>query len=81
MESRRVRIAKCSISRSAAGFRQESSRVVERRFALADGENFCREMRAKGIMFTVPPKKQDFGGVLTQVVDSESPHSGVGSHQ
>jgi hypothetical protein len=31
-------------------------------------------MSAKGIMFTMPPKKQDFGGVLMPFVDSEAAH-------
>lgn len=36
-------------------------------------------MSAKGVLFSMPPKKQDFGGVLAQFVDSEGPHCGVGA--
>jgi uncharacterized glyoxalase superfamily protein PhnB len=35
-------------------------------------------MTAKGVLFTMPPKKQDFGGVLAQLVDSEGAHCSVG---
>jgi uncharacterized glyoxalase superfamily protein PhnB len=34
---------------------------------------------ATGVLFTMPPKKQDFGGVLAQFVDSEGAHCSVGA--
>ena len=33
----------------------------------------------KGVLFSMPPKKQDFGGVLAQFVDSEGEHCSVGA--
>jgi predicted enzyme related to lactoylglutathione lyase len=44
---------------------------VELGFTVADVEAFYRDMSAKGVLFSMPPKKQDFGGVLAQFVDSE----------
>jgi uncharacterized glyoxalase superfamily protein PhnB len=44
---------------------------VELGFTVADIEAFYRDMSAKGVLFSMPPKKQDFGGVLAQFVDSE----------
>ena len=37
---------------------------VELGFTVADVEGFHRDMSAKGVLFSMPPKKQDFGGVL-----------------
>jgi hypothetical protein len=37
------------------------------------------DMSTKGVLFTMPPKKQDFGGVLAQFVDSEGTHCSVGA--
>src|ERR1700747_3396837 len=37
---------------------------VELGFIVADVEAFYRDMSAKGVLFSMPPKKQDFGGVL-----------------
>jgi uncharacterized glyoxalase superfamily protein PhnB len=37
------------------------------------------DMSAKGVLFSMPPKKQDFGGVLAQFVDSEGAHCSVGA--
>jgi uncharacterized glyoxalase superfamily protein PhnB len=36
-------------------------------------------MSVKGELFTMPPKEQDFGGVLAQFVDSEGAHCSVGA--
>jgi uncharacterized glyoxalase superfamily protein PhnB len=47
---------------------------VELGFTVADVEAFYRDMSAKGMLFTMPPKEQDFGGVLAQFVDSEGAH-------
>jgi predicted enzyme related to lactoylglutathione lyase len=41
---------------------------VELGFTVADVEAFYRDMSAKGVLFSMPPKKQDFGGVLAQFV-------------
>ncbi len=51
---------------------------VELGFTVADVETFYRDMSAKGVVFSMPPKKQDFGGVLAQFVDSEGAHCSVG---
>jgi hypothetical protein len=40
---------------------------------------FYREISAKGVLFSMPPKKQDFGWVLAQFVDSEGAHCSVGA--
>jgi lactoylglutathione lyase len=52
---------------------------VELGFTVADLDVFYREMSAKGVLFSMPPKKQDFGGVLAQFVDSEGAHCSVGA--
>jgi uncharacterized glyoxalase superfamily protein PhnB len=52
---------------------------VELGFHVGDVEAFYREMSAKGVQFSMPPKKQDFGGVLAQFVDSEGAHCTVGA--
>jgi len=52
---------------------------VELGFSVADVEAFYRDMSAKGVAFSMPPKKQDFGGVLAQFVDSEGSHCSVGA--
>jgi hypothetical protein len=36
-------------------------------------------MSAKGVLFSMCRKKQDFGGVLAQFVDSEAAHCSVGA--
>ena len=46
---------------------------------VVDVEAFYRDMSAKGVLFSMPPKKQDFGGVLAQFVDSEGAHCSVGA--
>ena len=52
---------------------------VELGFTVADVEAFYRDMSAKGVAFSMPPKKQDFGGVLAQFVDSEGAYYSVGA--
>ena len=52
---------------------------VELGFTVADVETFYRDMSAKGVLFSMPPKKQDFGGVLAQFVDSEGTPCSVGA--
>jgi hypothetical protein len=36
-------------------------------------------MSAKSVLFSMSPKKQDFGGVLAQFFDSEGTHCSVGA--
>ena len=50
---------------------------VELGFTAPDLEAFYRDMRGKGVQFSMPPTKQDFGGVLAQFVDSEGAHCTV----
>ena len=52
---------------------------VELGFTVPDVEAFYRHMSAKGVVFSMPPKKQDFGGVLAQFVDSEGADCSVGA--
>ncbi len=52
---------------------------VELGFTVADVEAFYRDMSDKGVLFSMPPKKQEFGGVLAQFVDSEGAHCSVGA--
>jgi predicted enzyme related to lactoylglutathione lyase len=44
---------------------------IELGFNVANLEKFHQEMSAKGVHFSMPPTKQDFGGMLAQFVDSE----------
>jgi len=46
-------------------------------FTVANLEKFHQEMTAKGVRFTLPPAKQDFGGMLAQFVDSEGARCSV----
>jgi predicted enzyme related to lactoylglutathione lyase len=46
-------------------------------FNVEDLGAFHREMSAKGVQFTMPPKRQDFGGWLAQFVDPEGVHCTV----
>lgn len=50
---------------------------VELGFATPDLQKFYEEMQAKGVQFSMPPTKQDFGGTLAQFVDSEGGHCSV----
>jgi len=51
---------------------------VELGFNTPDLEKFYEEMQARGVQFTMPPTKQDFGGMLAQFIDSEGGHCTVG---
>ena len=51
---------------------------VELGFGTPDLQKFYEEMGAKGVQFTMPPTKQDFGASLAQFVDSEGGHCSVG---
>ena len=52
--------------------------TVKLGFNVPDLPNFYREMTAQGVEFTMPPTKQDFGGVLAEFVDSEGSLVSVG---
>lgn len=52
--------------------------AVELGFNVPDLDKFYQEMKAKGVQFSMPPTKQDFGGLLAQFVDSEGAHCSVG---
>lgn len=45
--------------------------TVELGIGVPDLQKFYEEMSAKGVVFSMPPTKQDFGGMLAQFVDSE----------
>jgi lactoylglutathione lyase len=44
---------------------------VQLGFNVTNLEQFHQEMTARGVKFSMPPTKQDFGGMLAQFVDSE----------
>src|SRR5215475_7630362 len=44
---------------------------IELGFNVTDLRKFYQEMSTKGVQFSMPPTKQDFGGILAQFVDSE----------
>lgn len=47
---------------------------VELGFGVPDLQQFHAELTRRGVEFSMPPKKQDFGGTLAQFVDSEGAH-------
>ncbi len=51
--------------------------AVELGFEVPDLAKFHQELSAKGVTFSMPPTKQDFGGMLAQFVDSEGGHVSV----
>jgi predicted enzyme related to lactoylglutathione lyase len=52
--------------------------AVELGFNVPDLDKFHQEMKIKRVQFSMPPTKQDFGGLLAQFVDSEGAHCSVG---
>jgi lactoylglutathione lyase len=50
---------------------------VELGFTVDDLSKFHTEMSAKGVQFSIPPTKQDYGSLLAQFVDSEGGHRSV----
>jgi predicted enzyme related to lactoylglutathione lyase len=50
---------------------------LEMGFSVPDLQQFQTEMTSKGVRFSMPPAKQDFGGMLAQFVDSEGTHISV----
>ncbi len=51
---------------------------VELGFNVANLQDFHQQMTARGVEFSMPPTKQDFGGVLAEFVDSEGGRCSVG---
>jgi lactoylglutathione lyase len=52
--------------------------TVELGFTAAGLQQFYQEMTQKGVQFSMPPTKQDFGGLLAQFLDSENGRCSVG---
>lgn len=48
-------------------------------FTVKELGQFYEHMQAKGVKFSMPPTKQDFGGTLAQFLDSEGAHPSVGT--
>jgi predicted enzyme related to lactoylglutathione lyase len=44
---------------------------IELGFQVANLGKFHQEMSAQGVQFSMPPTKQDYGGILAQFLDSE----------
>lgn len=51
--------------------------TVEIGFGVPDLNAFHNQMSAKGVKFSMPPTKQNYGGLLAQIVDSEGAHYSV----
>ena len=56
---------------------KHSPGAVELGFTVEDIQNSYQDLSAKGVHFTMPPTKQDFGGDLAQFVDSEGGYCGI----
>jgi lactoylglutathione lyase len=52
--------------------------AIELGFNVPDLDKFHQEMKAKGVQFSMPPTRQDYGGILAQFTDSEGAHCSVG---
>ena len=50
---------------------------VELGFTVPDLAKFNQEMSQKGVVFSLPPTKQDFGNELAQFIDSEGGNCSV----
>jgi lactoylglutathione lyase len=50
---------------------------IELGYTTSDLPMFHQEMNAKGVKFSMPPTKQEYGRMLAQFVDSEGAHSSV----
>ena len=48
-------------------------------FTVSDLQQFYEQMQTKGVRFSMPPTKQDFGGTLAQFLDTEGAHPGIGT--
>ena len=51
--------------------------TLELGFSTAALEKFHQEMTAKGVQFSIPPTKQDYGNLLAQFIDSEGARCSV----
>jgi len=56
---------------------QKRAGTVELGFTVGDLPKFHQEMNARGVKFSMPPTKQEYGRMLAQFVDSEGAHSSV----
>src|SRR5215469_15996956 len=50
---------------------------IELGFHVPDLQSWHADMAAKGVQFPTPPKRQDYGGMLAQFIDSEGTHVSV----
>jgi predicted enzyme related to lactoylglutathione lyase len=55
--------------------------AVELGFTVPNVEEFHRNLVGKGVQFSMPPTKQDFGSALAQFADSEGGYCSVGEQQ
>ncbi len=55
--------------------------AVELGFTVPNMEEFHRNMLTKGVQFSTPPTKQDFGGLLARFSDSEGGNCSVSEQQ
>jgi predicted enzyme related to lactoylglutathione lyase len=55
--------------------------AVELGFTVPDLQKFYKDADRGGVRFTMPPTKQDFGGMLAQFADSEGGHCSVSEQQ
>jgi len=60
---------------------QNASGNVELGFTVPNLEQFHVEMTSQGVQFPMPPRKQDFGGMLAQFVDSEGANVSVSGNE
>jgi predicted enzyme related to lactoylglutathione lyase len=58
----------------------EPAGTVELGFDADDLPKFHQEMSAKGVKFSMPPTKQEYGRMLAQFVDSDGAHSSVSAN-
>jgi lactoylglutathione lyase len=56
---------------------QNPAGKLELGFSVPDIGQFHIEMTSKGAQFSMAPRKQDFGGMLAQFLDSEGAHVSV----
>lgn len=49
-------------------------------WGVSDLDAFYKEMTAKGVKFTLPPTRQDFGGTLAAFLDADGAECSVGAH-
>jgi len=55
--------------------------TVELGFGVRDLQQFYQDKTRIGVQFTMPPTKQDFGGMLAQFVDSEGSRASVSGEE